>query len=382
MKHLFICMAITIGFRCMLLHAEPNGAVLYLQNGAKLSHCKVPATAGHHYFGYLEGPAWENKYSAFRVYVDQDDRNALDIIGKYKEEAILQHFSDPNVDEHNNNSWGTDIFKIGSSMGLGVFRLYANNTWLNPQIPENLDSLVITILDSSTQTPKVQIGYYGWNTGSGTKVTVLWTITTTIDERPTHCEAAIIGNYSGKVVIGMTNHKDNTSNPNRSSIQLIQDENFALLATLGKQGGLSEGFADTLLLAVFADKSYFDSFVKQTTVNYGMVLKPDGDQKVKWSLAYSWAREANPLFRKSNWKELLAPAVGVRQMGQKKIVLTPLNSPPDQAMNAQSLFTVSGRSLGLPSYRALFSQQKPNNVFILRKADGTGLTVIGEQARK
>jgi hypothetical protein len=291
------------------IYAESNGAVLYLQNGAKLSHCNVPGDAAHHYFGFLEGPAWENKYSAFRFYIDKDDRNALDIIGKYKEEAIIHHFKDPKVDEHGDHSWGTDIFKVGASGGLGAFRLLADTAWLNPAIPENLDSLVVTILDSSTQTPRVRIGYYGWKTGRGTKVTAVWTISTTLAERATHCELAMSGNYSGKVVVGLTNHKDNPNNPNGAGVTLIEDTSAGtvFLATLGKQGGLREGFADTLLLAVFADKSFFDSFVKQSTVNYGMVLKPDVDKKVKWSVAYSWAREAHPLFRNSNWRELLSP---------------------------------------------------------------------------
>jgi hypothetical protein len=252
---------------------------------------------------------------------------------------------------------------------------------LNPQIPENLDSLVITILDSSTQTPKVQIGYYGWNIGTGIKITALWTITTSLNERPTHCEVAIIGDYSGKVVVGVTNHRDNADNPNRTSIQLIQDTNTALLATLGKQGGLSEGFADTLLLAVCADKSYFNSFVNQNTVNYGMVLQPDAEKKVKWSMAYSWAREADPLFRKSNWRDMLHPPVAVRQPERNKDDRKPLiiNST-DQNMKARSFFTLSGRSVWLPSCEQLVSQQKANNIFILQKQDGTKIKIIGKRS--
>ena len=289
----------------ILSSAEPNGAVLY-RKGKRLGRHKVSSTAEHHYFGYLEGPAWENKYSAFRVYIDKDDRNALDIIGKFKEEAILQHFSDSTVDEHANWPWGTDILSVGSSMGLGSFRLYNAGNWLNPQLPENLDSLVVTIVDSSVQTPVVSIGYHGWNTGSGSKITAVWTISTTLDERLTHCELALTGDFSGKVVVGMVNHKENSNNPNRNSVKLIQEEDPPLLATLGKQGGLSEGFADTLLMAIAAGKSYFDSFVKQGATNFGMVLTPDTDKKVKWAIAYSWAREADPLFRKSDWKEQLA----------------------------------------------------------------------------
>ncbi|MCX7727636.1 MAG: DUF4861 family protein, partial [Chitinispirillaceae bacterium] len=249
--------------------------------------------------------------------------------------------------------------------------LYLNNNWLNPEL-SNLDSLVVTIIDSSTQNPRVQIGYYGWNIGTGTKVTVLWTITTSLNERPTHCEVSIIGNYSGKVVVGMTNHKENTSNPNRSTVQLIQDEKLSLLATLGKQGGLSEGFDDTLLLAIFTSSSYFDSFVKQSTVNYGIVLKPDSENKVRWSLAYSWAREANPLFRKSNWKEILIQTVGI--YSDKKNIqqeLTVLNK-----RYAYHVFTLSGRICDVQSYETLFSKQKSQNIFIVRSSDGKNLKTM------
>jgi hypothetical protein len=334
---ILVLAAFTIGF------AEPNGAVLY-RLGKRQGRHKVAPTAEHHYFGYLEGPAWENKYSAFRVYVDKDDRNALDIIGKFKEEAILQHFVDATVDEHTSWPWGTDILSVGSSMGLGAFRLYNNGSWLNPQIPENLDSLVVTIVDSSVQTPMVTIGYYGWNFGGGPKINALWTISTSLNERSTHCELAITGDYSGKVVIGLVNHKENTNNPNRNTIALIQDQDPPLLATLGKQGGLSEGFADTLLMAVAADKSYFDSFVKQGATNLGMVLTPDANKKVKWSFAYSWAREASPLFRNPDWKKVLTGTTPtLPYIRQAPAAFT---APAVESTSPTDIFTLSGKLLG------------------------------------
>jgi hypothetical protein len=355
---------------CISLGAEPNGAVLY-RNGKRLGYHKVSPTAEHHYFGYLEGPAWENKYSAFRYYIDKDDRNAIDIIGKYKEEAILQYFVDTTVDEHAGWPWGTDIFKINSSAGLGSFRLFANNSWLNPQLPENLDSLVVTILDSSVQTPSVQIGYHGWNIGSGNKVTVLWKISTAISERPTRCELSITGNYTGKVVIAMTNHRDNTGNPNRSSVQLIQDQDPPLLASLGRQGGLQEGFADSLLLAVFAEKSYFDSFVNDGTVNYGMVLKPDADKKVRWSFAYSWAREANPLFRSNNWKQQLTGAT--RLSGDAKNIGVSARRGGEISTNGSTreCFSLAGRSIGTQK-SVLATDHRPM----------TGLLVVRDQGKR
>lgn len=322
------------------LYAEPNGAVLY-RLGKRLGTHNVPGTAEHHYFGYLEGPAWENKFSAFRYYIDKDDRNVIDLIGKFKAEPILQHFADTSVDEHKDWPWGTDILKVNSAMGLGPFRLFNNNTWINPQIPETVDSLIVTIKDSSVQTPKVEVAYYGWNVGNGSKINAIWTISTTLNERPTHCELALTGDYAGKVVIGMVNHKDNTNNPNRSSIQLIKDTDPPLLATLGKQGGLQEGFADTLLAAIFTEKSYFDSFANDGTTNFGMVLKPDADKKVKWSFAYSWAREEEPLFRKADWKQLLRGTTNTAPKWSKplqNIAVATINSAPEY-------YTVSGQSI-------------------------------------
>ncbi|MBN1604485.1 MAG: DUF4861 family protein [Chitinispirillaceae bacterium] len=349
--------------------ADPNGAVLY-QNGKRLGYHKVPTTAEHHYFGYLEGPAWENKYSAYRFYVDNGDRNAVDVIGKKNDGAILQHFVDPSVDEHTDYPWGTDILKIGSSMGLGSFRLLNNNSWLNPQLPENLDSLVVTILDSSVQTPKVQVRYHGWNIGNGNKITVSWTITTNVNERPTHCEVAITGNYTGKVVVGMTNHRDNTSNPNRNTIQLTEQQDPPLLATLGKQGGLQEGFADTLLMAIYTEKPFFDSFVKDRTVNYGMVLKPDEQMKVRWSMVYSWAREDNPLFRNSDWKKTLVATTDINAILQKPAPLHISEKPTNLKCNPGAFFSLSGRTVSGIQAQDGSLYKKARGVYILKSGDG------------
>lgn len=359
-------------------YAEPNGAVLY-RNGKRLARHKVSTTAEHHYFGYLEGPAWENKYSAFRVYVDKDDRNALDIIGKYKEEAILQHFVDTTVDEHASWPWGTDILSVGSSVGLGAFRLFNNGSWLNPQIPENLDSLVVAIVDSAVATPKVTIGYYGWNIGGGTKIDAIWTVATSINERPTHCELSITGNYNGKVVVGMVNHKENTNNPNRSSVKLIQDQDPPLLATLGKQCGLSEGFADTCLLAVFSDKSYFDSFVSQGTTNLGMALKMDSNHKVKWSIAYSWAREANPLFRNPDWKKNLTGTTSILPQCLKQKFISGPSSLME--MSPAGIFTLSGKMVFAGDKPAFSQNRFMSSGLYMQKATANRIIVNSRVSR-
>jgi hypothetical protein len=379
MSYRSVVLLLLIIFYATPIFTEPNGVVLY-RNGKRLGYHNVSPTAEHHYFGYLEGPAWENKYCAFRYYIDKDDRNVIDIIGKLKDEAILQHFSDTAVDEHSTWPWGTDILKVNSAMGLGAFRLFNNNAWINPQIPENIDSLVVIVKDSSVQTPSLQIGYYGWNIGSGNKITALLTISTTLNERPTHCELAITGNYTGKVVIGMVNHRDNTSNPNRSSIKLLQEQDPPLLATIGKQGGLQEGFADTLLMAIFADKTYFDSFANDGTTNYGMVLKPDTDKKVKWSIGYSWARETNPLYRNTNWRELLRGTTGTISPIDKHLTSHLHSCANITSAGHSEYYSLSGKSVGFGSPTNFASNSYAHGLYLVRQGSSTALRFVWRQS--
>lgn len=347
------------------LQAAPVGAVLYRENSpVHYARFNVPANATHHYFGFLEGPAWENNYCAFRVYIDSDNRNALDFIGKYKPAAILSHFDDPSVDEHTNFSWGTDCFSVSSSMGLGPFRLYYNNQWINPQLGKNIDSMVITILDSSTQTPKVSIAYYGWNIGSGAKVTVTWIMNTTFAERATHCEVTINGEYTGKVVVGMINN-----NKRNHPVTIIKDSTKALLASIGKQGAVGEGFTDTLLLAMFAERSYFSAYA-ENDLNIGMVLTPDADKKVKWSIAYCWAKETSPIFRDPDWQNKLFPQTNIR-INNKRVSSSPVTSTSHQIMTGQyETFSLLGKKLNACSMTNTAGTRLPYGLYFVRDRNG------------
>ncbi|MBN2037787.1 MAG: DUF4861 family protein [Chitinispirillaceae bacterium] len=370
-KKMYTCVRVTIMLSVVLAGtsiAAPVGAVLY-REGSPVHHAryKVPADAAHHYFGYLEGPAWENRYVAYRVYVDKDNRNAIDFVSKYQPGPILHYFDDPTVDEHTNFSWGTDCFSVSSTMGLGHFRLFYNNQWLNPQLGSNLDSMVISILDSSTQTPKASIVFYGWNIGSGSKVTVTWIMSTSLNERPAHFDLTIEGNYTGKVVVGMVNN-----NKRNHPVTLIRDSTKALLATIGKQGAVGEGFTDTLLLAVFAHRSYFSSFADDAQ-NYGMVLTPDAGKKVTWSIASCWAKETDPIFRNPNWQDLLFPQTGIQNETGR---LSPSTGNTIRSIKTDAhyqLYSLSGKKLTARYQTNGIRSHLPSGLYFVR--DPSGLLV-------
>jgi hypothetical protein len=352
-------------FLVVSINAEPCGAVLYRLGGTKhYSHFNVPDTAYHHYFGYLEGPAWENKFCGYRTYVDSANRNCIDFIVKYQPGAVLQYFNDTAANEHNLNTWGTDCFNAGSSMGLGAFRLFYNNQWVNPKIgkAKTVDSLVITIPDSSTATPKLVLTYYGWNLGGGTKVTVTWTITTTLNERPTHCEVNIAGAYTGKVVVGITNN-----NKINHPVTIIKDSTRALLASIGLQGGLNETFTDTLLLAAYSSKTYFSSF-SDDNLNSGMVLTPDVNHSVKWSIAYSEKRETTPFYRSPNWEDSLVQATAVLGNNRGKIINPSKAVLCQKTAGERDVYSILGRKINARSLTG--NGQKIMGLYFERMPDG------------
>jgi hypothetical protein len=273
--------------------------VILVQGSAHIIHGVCTNVTPHHYFGKVEGPMWENKYCGWRIYADNWNRYALDVQGKKAYIPTLSTFTDSNKDPHTNWSWGTDILKIEGWMGFGHFRLLHNGEWLKPMLGTTADSMVMDLLDTSLTTPRFKITYYGWVVNSS-KLTVTWTVRTEWEKRATDCELRIDGNYSGDVVIGIQN---------RQGLPVIRDTGNHILATIGKQCGVGEGTADTLLAAVKCPSAYFkgfadDSGTNHTTINNGLVLKLDQQKTAKWSLVTSWQQEPSPLYRESNWMSL------------------------------------------------------------------------------
>jgi hypothetical protein len=264
-----------------------------LPSGKHLYHEHVPDNAAHHYYGLLEGPAWENYYCAWRTYTDYENRNCVDMTGKYKYGPSLSNYNDPAVDVHADNPWGTDIFEIGYTLGLGAFRVqYGDTVWRNPQMAVNLDSLVVDLIDTSYTSPKFRIAYWGWKITTTAKINAFWTFQTKKTMRSTVCDLKIEGQLNNtKIVVGMTKIAGTT---------LTQDAAKGNLITIGKQSQ----FLDSLMMAIHADTPYFNKFTSDKN-NWAMLLNLDANQTARWAFTFSWVKEPAPLFRQSNWQASL-----------------------------------------------------------------------------
>ncbi len=108
-----------------------------------------------------EGPGFENKHIAYRLYLDW--RNAIDLFGKYSDTLVLPKIGLDGFDSyHEKCEWGSDILKVGKGMGIGSIGRLINNEVLHFK---KVDSTFVKIENLSKQS-NVFVDYFGWNTAT------------------------------------------------------------------------------------------------------------------------------------------------------------------------------------------------------------------------
>ena len=108
-----------------------------------------------------EGPGFENKHIAYRLYLDW--RNAIDLFGKYSDTLVLPKIGLDGFDSyHEKCEWGSDILKVGKGMGIGSIGRLINNEVLHFK---KVDSTFVKIENLSKQS-NVFVDYFGWNTAN------------------------------------------------------------------------------------------------------------------------------------------------------------------------------------------------------------------------
>jgi len=117
----------------------------------------------HSWYIRYEGPGWENKQTAYRLYLDW--RNAIDIFGKKVDTLVLPFVGTDGFDSyHNNAPWGQDILKAGQSLGIGGYGRFTGDTIAHFNEVEKTKVKV----DNSNSSSSVTIDYTGWKTGDVT----------------------------------------------------------------------------------------------------------------------------------------------------------------------------------------------------------------------
>jgi hypothetical protein len=129
----------------------------------KVTRYKVPATHIDHdgLFKY-EGPGWESELVGYRFYLDW--RNSTDIFGKKIQKLVLSDIGKYDTTAHddsyhNMQEWGMDVFKVGSSLGIGTIGMTGKDG-INKV--SKTDSVICEIKSEGPLRSEIQTEYYGW----------------------------------------------------------------------------------------------------------------------------------------------------------------------------------------------------------------------------
>jgi len=138
-------------------HKEYSGGTSF-KNVDKL---KVPDQhTDHTWYIRYEGPGWESNKVGYRLYLDW--RNAIDIFGKVTDSMVLSKVGQDGFDSyHEHQSWGQDILKVGSGLGVGSLGRLVDNKVLHFK---EVDSTFASVKNTNEKS-SVNVKYFGWKTG-------------------------------------------------------------------------------------------------------------------------------------------------------------------------------------------------------------------------
>ncbi|MEL7247142.1 MAG: DUF4861 family protein [Bacteroidota bacterium] len=99
---------------------NPDSIKLLTGDYQPLTNYEVPANLKPHGFWLkFEGPTWESDRIGYRAYLDS--RHRYDIFGKRTTGLVLDTVD---LDYHKIHEWGSDILKVGSTLGMGSPAIY------------------------------------------------------------------------------------------------------------------------------------------------------------------------------------------------------------------------------------------------------------------
>lgn len=266
---------------------DAQAAVLY-KEGRFTAHDK--AIKGANNYGDLQGPAIENRHFALFVSVMEAHIHA-DMIGKRIPGLQLHRFSQ-NYDRHGGWDWGEDILKVGTTLGAGTPGLLLNGSLKTFDIAQ-MDSLIVSIPDSTAAHPVLRIWAYGWRVGLPMKIDFHWTLRTRFDDRFMQGEAVIAPATGAIVALGVIK---------AANASVRRDSARSQLAMMGRP----TYFNDSAVLAVRSAPTWFRGFLDQDGF-VGLSLTPDAEGNVRWTQGGSWIQEPQPVWRLPEWETTWLP---------------------------------------------------------------------------
>lgn len=238
-----------------------------------------------------EGPGWESEKVGYRFYLDW--RNATDIFGKTVNELVLHKVGTNDVvakddSYHEMQEWGMDIFKVGSSLGIGSIGM---KTAEKIEAVSKTDGITCEIKFNGPVLSEVITEYKGWEV-SGNKYDLTARLSITAGSRIT-TTCLNITEDAKNITTGLAKHE------NTEFMKSDVDGDWQYIALYGKQT-LAD---DDLGIVLFYKKS---ALIEQgeDEINYFVSLKPV-ENKVIYKYAAAWVQEPGGIKSKEEFNKYI-----------------------------------------------------------------------------
>jgi hypothetical protein len=254
---------------------------------------KVPAEHIDHDGLYkYEGPGWESERVGYRFYLDW--RNATDIYGKKVKDMVLagvgvtDTIADNNESFHTMQNWGMDIFKVGSSLGVGSFGMWSDG---KVNMVSKTDSVTCEIIKNGPVESEIKTDYYGWSV-KDKKYNVYSRLSIVAGSRLTKNSLKVTGN-ADNIVTGLAKYKGTTF------IKGTAKKGWNYIALYGHQS-LAD---DNLGIAVFYRMKDLAELAEDE-LSYIVKLKP-GKGDLEYYFGAAWEKEFDGIKSEKEFRSYL-----------------------------------------------------------------------------
>lgn len=255
------------------------------------------------------GPAFESELNAYRVYFDE--RQTVDIYGKYRKGLELKETQFYPDKEQKGNGFGDDVLWVGSTMGLGTLRGWDGE---NSQTLNNVSYRTEKILAKGPLRTIVEVIDEGWKTGNAGKKAIDMTTRYTLYAGHRDCSVDIIYDedaHGYEFATGIVNIKNS---------QEYSDKN-GLRGCWGTDWPVSEKDSaghkrETVGLGICIPSSYMKKELEKDADNYPFVIS-SANNIIHYDITFGSDNESYGFHTSKEWfkylkewkEELCHPAV-------------------------------------------------------------------------
>jgi hypothetical protein len=278
-----------IAFEVGLGRRETKRVLVYYEPGdASRPIDYVPQTYAHVSPRY-EGPGWESKLVAYRLYLDY--RNAIDVFGKTEPGLSLSTYATPGYDYHELTDAGVDVLHIGDALGVGGFALWRDNGLVRPEICVRSTRVIA----SGPVRAIVEVAYLHWPAGvGGREADVTSRFTIWANHRWSEHSVVVDGLRDFRLATGIPK----IERPGAPTVRTVRGRGY-----LGTWGAQSDAGEDLGLGVIYRTSDL--ATTAEDDLNHLLLFKGIATRPVTWWLVAAWEKESDPVTSVSGFASML-----------------------------------------------------------------------------